>query len=113
MQISSYKITSVQIGPLQNLLLFFKDGQTFWKCTETGKKRKYCKVRLHCKEGHIMQVKGEHTHAPYAAEVDAKRAMAMLFEQKRSLHYMNLILFMITLCELHTISRFRRWLLNS
>ena len=90
-----------------------EDGRTFWKCTETGKKRKYCKVRLHCKEGQIMQVKGEHTHAPDAAEIDAKRTMAMLFEQKRSLHYMNLILFMITLCELHTISRFRRWLLNS
>ena len=49
--------------------LFIKEREvenwrSFWKCTETGNKRKYCKVRLHCNEGQIMQVKGAHTHAP-------------------------------------------------
>ena len=57
------------------------DGRSFWKCKENGQSRKSCRVRLHCIDGQIIEEKGEHTHAPDAAEVDAKRAQAILREQ--------------------------------
>ena len=47
------------------------DGRSFWKCKENGQSRKSCRVRLHCIDGQIIEEKGEHTHAPDAAEVDA------------------------------------------
>ena len=49
-----------------------------------------------------MQVKGEHTHAPDAAEVDAKRAMAMLFEQASSTVESTQLVLANTLSGLHS-----------